>query len=327
MRQARAAAVFLVVLAACAPAADEERTATVAEPIVGGVKDIFRSYVVGIGDKTGVFCTGTLISRRTVLTAGHCYEPSQAKGGITRVYFGNDLQSRRRSVGVVTAVRHPGYDDNSLANDLTLVHLDADAPSQPVPMLRETMTNGPDFVGPYFTFSGYGDDGFGNYDVRRVVVFPIAAVGPANVGLNTGTGPIGASEFYYDVADKNTCSGDSGGPGVRARNGVERSPGYLVRRQACTSTASTRARDAPAIAAFIQPTIDLSRGRSPCRADGVCGRGVQRQQPARRPRLRGETLRRRRDVRALVRRPVDPDCMGTGHCVSDGVYETGAACR
>src|SRR5690242_2989348 len=78
------------------------------EPIIGGIVDKRRAYVVGVGDNQGAFCTGTVISRRTVLTAGHCY------GGITKVYFGIDLTQIPQSVNVVQEVRHPKYDDQTI---------------------------------------------------------------------------------------------------------------------------------------------------------------------------------------------------------------------
>src|SRR5262249_47322680 len=151
----------------------------------------------------------TVISRRSVLTAGHCY------GGITRVLFGPNLASNPVSINVVQSIRHPGYDKKTVSNDLTLLELADDAPAQPAPLLREMMDA--IFVGPIFNFVGYGDDEKAQHDLRRVTTFPIAAVGPANVGLNTGSGPIDATMFYYDVPLKNTCDGDSGGPAFAIR--------------------------------------------------------------------------------------------------------------
>src|SRR5690242_9885930 len=83
---------LLVLLAACDSSGGEaESTASTQQAIVGGVADTFRSYVVGVGDSSGVSCTGTVISRRTVITAGHCYSANQPKGGITKVYFGSSV--------------------------------------------------------------------------------------------------------------------------------------------------------------------------------------------------------------------------------------------
>jgi MYXO-CTERM domain-containing protein len=313
---------------ACGPV---ERTMETVEPvasarsaIVGGIPDTFRSYVVGVADDQGPFCSGTLISRRTVLTAGHCFAPNAGpKGGILQILFGPDLTSGEVvSVATVKAVLHPGYDDNTLSNDLCLVELAADAPSQPVPLLRETLTNGPAFLGPNFTFVGYGDDGAGNYDLRRVVAFPITAVGPANVGLDTGSGPIDKTMFYYKVAHKNTCDGDSGGPAFVVRNKVERLAGATSSGDAdCTIDGTDARTDAPIIAAFIQPTIDLFEGESPCRADGVCNEPCNVGNQLVDPDCAEDHCGADGMCVLSCAAPLDPDCTGKDHCGLDGVCD------
>ena len=303
------AALPLLALAACSAPDLAERSAEESAPIIGGADDTFRSYVVGVGtpydpkdSSSGPFCSGTLVSRRTVVTAGHCYTSGIGPlGGLTAVFFGADITSPLKSgaqvVGTVQVVRHPGFDATSLTNDLTLVELAADAPSQAVPLLRETLTNTPAFVGPDFTFAGYGNDGQQNYGIRRAVALPIDRVGPdTTVGLDTMTGPIDATMFYYRVALKNTCDGDSGGPAFVPRAGVERLAGATSFGDAACQIDGVQARtDAPQISAFIQAHIDQFEAMDPCRADGKCDESCN-----------------------VNHRLVDPDC-APAHCGADGM--------
>src|SRR5439155_281632 len=131
-------------------------------------------WVVGVGDNSsGPFCTGTVIDKHTVITAGHCF------GGITRIFTGTDILSGPQTLTVVTELRHPGFSDSTLANDLTILKLGSAIAVQPSPMLRATMDNSGVYIGPSWTFTGYGDSqssggstsGFGT---KRTATFPIA---------------------------------------------------------------------------------------------------------------------------------------------------------
>ncbi|WP_437968164.1 trypsin-like serine protease [Sorangium sp. So ce260] len=275
------------------PAGDEgeQPLLTSRQRIVGGAVDTAHAYVVGVGNRSRAFCSGTVISRRTVITAGHCH------GTLTRVFFGASLGRRSATVRIETSRRHPDYDPGTLENDLTLLKLESDAPVQPAPLLRESMENSGWYVGPDYTFVGYGvSDGVAGtgFGMRRVVTFPILAVGPAQVGGTPGM--IDATQFYYQVPAMNTCSGDSGGPAFLVRWGVERHAGVTsFGDDPCTLDGVQARTDLDQISRFIQPTIDEFEADNPCRADGLCDATC--------------------DVGPEL---VDPDCADR-HCGADGV--------
>ncbi|WP_437279163.1 trypsin-like serine protease [Sorangium sp. So ce375] len=269
----------------------EQPLLTSRQRIVGGAADTTHAYVVGVGSRNRAYCSGTVISRRTVVTAGHCY------GALTRVFFGPTLGRRSESVRVETSRRHPAFDPATLENDLTLLRLESDAPVQPAPLLRESMENTSGYIGPDYTFVGYGvSDGVAGtgFGMRRAVTFPIVAVGPAQVGGTPGT--IDATQFYYQVPDMNTCAGDSGGPAFLVRGGVERHAGVTsFGDDPCTLDGVQARTDLDQISRFIQPTIDEFEADNPCRADGLCEASC--------------------DVGPEV---IDPDCADL-HCGADGV--------
>lgn len=264
--------------------------------IVGGSADSVHNYVVGIGDQREAFCSGTVISRRTVITAGHCF------GEISAVYFGPKLDQSATRINVVKSIRHPGYDESTITNDLTILELASDAPVQPAPLLRETMVNSSRFVGPNYTFVGYGITGSSGagFGLRRLVEFPILAVGPGRVGGTPGN--IDETQFYYKSPRKNTCNGDSGGPAFIVLDGVERHAGVTsFGDDPCTLDGVQARTDAPQIESFIQPNIDAFEGDDPCRADGACSEACNT----------GPNL-------------VDPDCADK-HCGADGICSMSCA--
>ncbi|WP_437734557.1 S1 family peptidase [Sorangium sp. So ce1335] len=269
----------------------EQPVLTSQQRIVGGAVDTAHAYVVGVGNRMRAYCTGTVISRRTVITAGHCTT------GATRVYFGTNLGWRSASVRVEASRRHPAFDSATLENDITLLKLESDAPVQPAPLLRESMENNGWYVGPEYTFVGYGvTDGVAGtgFGTRRVATFPILAVGPARVGGTPGT--ITENQFYYQVPAMNTCAGDSGGPAFLVRWGVERHAGVTsFGDDPCTLDGVQARTDHHQIARFIQPTLDEFEADNPCRADGLCEASC--------------------DVGPEV---IDPDC-AEHHCGADGV--------
>lgn len=155
------ALVGLTMAVGCTTSATSEEPETVNETndaIIGGELHSGHPSVVAVGDNSRAFCTGTVIGKRTVITAGHCYA-----AGIKAIYLG--ARDTTSTSGLAIS-RSPGPSATpatrrraaSSSNDLTIVKLAADAPMQPAPLFRGTMNNDSTFIGPKFTWVGYGDN-------------------------------------------------------------------------------------------------------------------------------------------------------------------------
>lgn len=177
------------------------------QSILGGLavdsKDrISLSSVFLVNLESNEICTGTLLTKKILLTAAHCI-PQRAVD--LQVYFSHQPlaeESESRVHAVASTLQHPDFSRTDTMNsvDLALVVLKDSAPEpyKPAHLFRSGNVR----VGQKVLMAGYGNssavngEGFG---VLRKVETRLSLVGP----------------FFFEVnqqSGKGICDGDSGGP-------------------------------------------------------------------------------------------------------------------
>jgi hypothetical protein len=253
--------VALAVLGSSAACQEAAPVATTAQAVVGAELSTDDPGVVALTNDGNVFCTGTLVSPRAVLTAGHCVD---MLGGNGSVFIGDFVGGEGIRATIATSQSHPGWTgDLADGNDIGMVLLDtAQDPDLAVPMSTadlSTMIDAP-----------YRVVGFGIYDRdtrdldgnKRTAVMRIGNIAGDYVEI-------------YDAdptmdPDTAICQGDSGGPGFVTVDGVEAIAGvHSYSIEGCFNP-SGDSRVALFLADFVQPWIDSHDPA--CGADGTCAR-------------------------------------------------------
>ncbi|HWN67878.1 MAG TPA: trypsin-like serine protease, partial [Haliangium sp.] len=215
---ARALPVLALILATivapgCAPAPGPALAAE-QRPIVDGTSDTGDPSAVAIGarrvgcdERLEARCSGVLVAPRLVLTAAHCVLDPRLSSSL-EVMFGSAVDAPDAAFRQVVHVAvHPEYRSDGDAADLAALILDTAAPVAPATLGAEAV-----------------DDTWTGTQVR-VVGFGQARSTDLVTGVKrSGTAVItdvDAAGFRIEAAPAMSCHGDSGGPVLATRDGVE----------------------------------------------------------------------------------------------------------
>jgi V8-like Glu-specific endopeptidase len=209
---ARIALALTALLPACAP--DPGQPAAARRHIVDGTSDNGDPAAVAIGtrrvgcdERLEARCSGTLVAPRLVLTAAHCVLDPRLSSSL-EVMFGSAVDAAGVAFRQVVHVAvHPEYRGDGDAADLAALILDTPAPVAPATLGTEAMDA--TWVGSQVRMVGFG---------QPRSTDPVTGVKRSGTAVIT---EVSAAGFRVAADPAMSCHGDSGGPVLATRGGVE----------------------------------------------------------------------------------------------------------
>ena len=209
---------------ACGPE-QPPRVSVLGLPIINGEPDPSDEHmaVVHLSDGYGM-CTGTLITRDVVLTAGHCVDRTSPGAYTVRFSATSYWSPSAIRRGVSERRRHPQYNGDYVLNDIALLRLDEDAPAhiQPIPFLPEHLGITDSDKGESLEFVGFGETETGAVGTKMHAFSEVRWICYGPGYCEFGRGIYGVPKtLCYDQEPGGPCFGDSGGPALFERDGRE----------------------------------------------------------------------------------------------------------
>uniref|UniRef100_A0A8V5FTZ8 Peptidase S1 domain-containing protein n=2 Tax=Melopsittacus undulatus TaxID=13146 RepID=A0A8V5FTZ8_MELUD len=184
------------------------------DKIVGGYTCARNSVPFQVSLNSGYhFCGGSLISSQWVLTAAHCYKYSM------QVQLGKHnlavTESTQQVIRASRMIRHPGFNSNTLDNDIMLIKLATPAQLNEAVQTVSLPTRCPS-TGTECIISGWGNtrsSGSAYPDTLQCLNAPVLS---ASACRNAYPGDITSNMICVGFLEggRDSCQGDSGGPVV-----------------------------------------------------------------------------------------------------------------
>ncbi len=179
---------------------DNESYRESSDKIIGGILTDAFPAVGAITNEGYAHCTGTLVGEKLVVTAAHCVTDVSASS--LQFVIGASIFSagvvERHNVASLKA--HPNYNDRTITNDIGILILATKPSVAPLGVVQSMDTS---WVGRSLTFVGYG---VSNGRTQRGAGYKRSVDMPVSF--------VDAKTFGVEVAGRNTCNGDSGGPAL-----------------------------------------------------------------------------------------------------------------
>lgn len=243
MKQA-AFVLSLMAAAGCAGLTDSSSAGPASIGVTGGAPETSDTFaaVVALTNPGGPFCSGTLVSKRVVVTAAHCLDDTDLAE--VQVVFG-DTVAQGTAVDVLAGLQHPYYSRTNIPwNDVAVLRLARDVSTAPANVFdqrprREDFATDLHLLGFGYTELTRRDPGIKRHATARLQYLQ-------------------DRELTHTPIDGGLCYGDSGGPTFIETDGIYYFVGVHSRisTTACAGATGTDARVDAHWTGFIVPYIN-----------------------------------------------------------------------
>jgi len=164
---------------------------------------------VAVGNDDRYYCSGTLIGKRLVCTAGHCFDEQPS-----RIFVGNSISNSGREYRIKSGgiIRHPAYHrGQSPHNDLTVLILEEDVDGVSPMKIADSASSDAMKIVRIVGFGNTDKEGSVGYGTKNIA--DVVVVSPDGIRYNSlKYGADAGLEFVAEDRRADSCTGDSGGP-------------------------------------------------------------------------------------------------------------------